>query len=68
MIVIKPKLRLIFNIVIGVFVLAYIGLAIFSGITNNIWFFGFLFIVIVLHNLKAIFAPKQKRNDDYSNN
>lgn len=38
----KPKLRLIFNIVIGLFALAYIGLAIFSSITNNIWFFGFL--------------------------
>ena len=53
----KPKLRLTFNIIIGILALTYIGLVIFFDFTNNIWFMAFLFIVMVLHILKAIFAP-----------
>ncbi|WP_210139435.1 hypothetical protein [Staphylococcus sp. GDY8P120P] len=63
----KPKLRLIFNIIIGILALIYIGLVIFSGFTNNIWFIAFLFIVMILHILKAIFAPKKNRSDEYRN-
>jgi hypothetical protein len=43
--------------------LTYIGLAIFTGFTNNIWLIAILFIVMILHILKAIFAPKRERND-----
>ncbi|MBF7023302.1 MULTISPECIES: hypothetical protein [Staphylococcus] len=63
----KPKLRLTFNIIIGILALIYIVLAIFTGFTNNIWFIAFLFIVMILHILKGIFAPKKNRSDDYSN-
>ncbi|PTE40951.1 hypothetical protein BUZ73_11215 [Staphylococcus saprophyticus] len=63
----KPKLRLTFNIIIGILALIYIGLAIFTGFTNNIWFITFLFIVMILHILKAIFAPKKNRSDEYRN-
>jgi general stress protein CsbA len=60
---IRPKLRLTFNIIIGILALTYIGLAIFTGFTNNIWLIAILFIVMILHILKAIFAPKRERND-----
>ncbi|MGZ9481973.1 hypothetical protein ACXXGY_11615 [Staphylococcus epidermidis] len=63
----KPKLRLTFNIVIGILALTYIGLVIFSDFTNNIWLMAFLFIVMILHILKAIFAPKKKRRDNDGN-
>ncbi|MBM0786667.1 hypothetical protein D0409_09785, partial [Staphylococcus epidermidis] len=35
--------------------------------TNNIWFMAFLFIVMILHILKVIFAPKKNRSDEYRN-
>ncbi|AVQ37131.1 hypothetical protein [Staphylococcus kloosii] len=63
----KSKLRLIFNIIIGILAIIYIGLVIFSGFTNNIWFIVFLFIIMILHILKAIFAPKKNRSDEYRN-
>lgn len=63
----KPKLRLFFNIIIGILAIIYIGLVIFSDFTNNIWFTVFLFIIMILHILKAIFAPKENRDDEYRN-
>ncbi|MCG1272685.1 hypothetical protein [Staphylococcus epidermidis] len=63
----KPKLRLTFNIIIGILALTYIVLVIFFDFTNNIWFMAFLFIVMILHILKAIFAPKKNRSDEYRN-
>ncbi|HDY4473306.1 hypothetical protein PYL57_11745 [Staphylococcus epidermidis] len=63
----KPKLRLTFNIIIGILALTYIGLVILLDFTNNIWFMTFLFIVMILHILKAIFAPKKNRSDEYRN-
>lgn len=63
----KPKLRLIFNIIIGILAITYIGLIIFFDFTNNIWFMAFLFIVMILHILKAILAPKKNRSDEYRN-
>jgi type II secretory pathway component PulF len=64
---IRPKLRLTFNIIIGILALTYIVLVIFSDFTNNIWFTVFLFIIMILHILKAIFAPKKNRSDEYRN-
>ena len=64
---IRPKLRLTFNIIIGILALTYIVLVIFSDFTNNIWFTVFLFIIMILHILKAIFAPKENRDDGYRN-
>ncbi len=37
----KPKLRLTFNIIIGILALTYIVLVIFFDFTNNIWFMAF---------------------------
>ena len=64
----KPKLRLTFNIIIGILAFTYIGFVIFLDFTNNIWLMAFLFIVMILHILKAIFAPKKKRRDNDGNN
>ena len=63
----KPKLRLFFNIIIGMLAITCIGLVIFSDFTNNIWVTVFLFIIMILHILKAIFAPKENRDDGYRN-
>ena len=63
----KPKLRLTFNIIIGILALTYIGFVILLDFTNNIWFMAFLFIVMILHILKVIFAPKKNRSDEYRN-
>ncbi|MBF9294482.1 hypothetical protein I3V62_07145 [Staphylococcus epidermidis] len=63
----KPKLRLTFNIIIGILALTYIGFVILLDFTNNIWFMAFLFIVMILHILKAIFAPEKNRSDEYRN-
>lgn len=63
----KPILRLTFNIIIGILALTYIGLVIFFDFTNNFWFMDFLFIVMILHILKAIFATKKNRSDEYRN-
>lgn len=60
----KPKLRLTFNIIIGIMAITYIGLVIFSDFTNNIWYIVLLFIIMILHILKAIFAPKKNGSDD----
>ncbi|MBC3170031.1 hypothetical protein [Staphylococcus epidermidis] len=64
----KSKLRLTFNIIIGILAFTYIGFVIFLDFTNNIWLMAFLFIVMILHILKAIFAPKKKRRDNDGNN
>ncbi|MCG1324358.1 hypothetical protein K4O84_11540 [Staphylococcus epidermidis] len=63
----KPKLRLTFNIIIGILAFTYIGFVILLDFTNNIWLMAFLFIVMILHILKAIFAPKKNRSDEYRN-
>ena len=64
----KSKLSLTFNIIIGILAFTYIGFVIFLDFTNNIWLMAFLFIVMILHILKAIFAPKKKRRDNDGNN
>lgn len=60
---IRPKLRLLFNTFIGILAITFIGLVLFTDFTNSNRSMGFLFIVMILHILKAIFAPKRERND-----
>ena len=62
----KPKLRLTFNIIIGILALTYIGLVIFSIllIIFGLWLFihryGFAYF-------ESNFAPKKNRSDEYRN-
>lgn len=54
----RPKLRRIFQFIIILLIVSYLGLLLFTDIPNVNWSIGLLLIVTVLHILKGIFAPK----------
>ncbi|PTE66951.1 hypothetical protein BUY46_11335 [Staphylococcus devriesei] len=64
----KSKIRLIFNIFVGVLFLAMACLLLFTDIPDTRWSIGFLIIVMIIYTIRDIVAPKKKKNMDEDNN
>lgn len=64
----KSKLRLIFNIFVGVLFLAMACLLLFTDIPDTRWSFGFLIIVMIIYTIRDKVAPKKKKNKEEDNN
>lgn len=64
----KAKLRMVFNIILVVLVLGYVGLVLFTDYGNAKWSLIFVGIFAVIGILKGIIAPKQKNGDNDGNN
>jgi len=60
----KSKLRLYFNIFVVIIFISYLGLIIFTDITDAKWSFGFLIFITIIYIIRDILAPKQKQSDD----
>lgn len=64
----KDKLRVIFNIILVVLVLGYVGFSVFTDYGNAKWAFVFIGILVVVGILRDIIAPKSKSSDNSGNN
>jgi hypothetical protein len=65
---IRPKLRLYFNIAVAIVIIVYLGLLIFTDFPDAKWSFGFIVLTTIIYIVRDILAPKQKRSDDNGNN
>lgn len=63
----KSKLRLIFNIFVGVLFLAFLYLIIVTDIVSPIWSMGFVITVTVIKTIRDKVAPKKKKNKEDNN-
>ncbi|MEB6838090.1 hypothetical protein [Staphylococcus simulans] len=64
----KAKLRMVFNIILVILVLGYVGFVLFTDYGNAKWSLIFVGILVVIGILKDIIAPKQKSSDNNGNN
>jgi predicted ABC-type exoprotein transport system permease subunit len=60
----RSKLRMYFNILIGILFLIYIYMVIMKNFTEVQWEICFLTIVIILYLIRSKVAPKKKNNND----
>jgi predicted ABC-type exoprotein transport system permease subunit len=60
----RSKLRMYFNILIGILFLIYIYMVIMKNFTEVQWEICFLTIVIILYLIRSKVAPKRKNNND----
>lgn len=60
----RSKLRMYFNISIGILFLIYIYKVIMKNFTEVQWEICFLTIVIILYLIRSKVAPKKKNNSD----
>jgi predicted ABC-type exoprotein transport system permease subunit len=59
----RSKLRMYFNILIGILFLIYIYMVIMKNFTEVQWEICFLTIVIILYLIRSKVAPKKKNNN-----
>lgn len=59
----RSKLRMYFNILIGILFLIYIYMVIMKNFTEVQWEICFLTIVIILYLIRSKVAPKKNNND-----
>ncbi|RIL71600.1 hypothetical protein BUY49_06045 [Staphylococcus devriesei] len=64
----KSKLRLKFNIFVGVLFLAMTCLLLFTDIPDTRWSIGFLIIVMIIYTIRDKVALKKKKNKEEDNN
>ena len=64
----KSKLRLKFNIFVGVLFLAMACLLLFTDIPDTRWSIGFLIIVMIIYTIRDKVALKKKKNKEEDNN
>jgi predicted ABC-type exoprotein transport system permease subunit len=60
----RSKVRIYFNILIGILFLIYIYMVIMKNFTEVQWEICFLTIVIILYLIRGKVAPKKKDNND----
>jgi uncharacterized integral membrane protein len=60
----RSKVRMYFNILIGILFVIYIYMVIMKNFTEVQWELCFLTIVIILYLIRIKVAPKKKDNND----
>ena len=63
----KDKLRIIFNIILVIWVLGYGAFVLFSDQVNTKWSLIFIGVLIVVGVSRDIIAPKPKSSDENGN-
>ncbi|MCI2947150.1 hypothetical protein FH144_01735 [Staphylococcus caledonicus] len=64
----KSKIRLIFNIFVGVLFLVFLYLIVISETVSPMWSMGFVITVTIIKIIRDKVAPKKKKNKDEDNN